>query len=101
AVLVTAARSAEEVVLAGVDLGAGVSVTKPYGPRELMARVRPLLRRTRRPAARAADTVLRAGPLAVDPSRHTVHFDGVPVDCTPGEFQLLAALAARPGHVFT
>ncbi|MFC3998030.1 response regulator transcription factor [Nocardiopsis sediminis] len=100
AVLMLTARSTEDDLLAGLDLGADDYMTKPYSPRELMARVRTLLRRSRR-TARDPDPVLRAGPLTVDPARHTVHLDGAPVECTPAEFDLLTAFAQRPGQVFT
>ncbi|MFC4563730.1 response regulator transcription factor [Nocardiopsis mangrovi] len=100
AVLMLTARSTEDDLLAGLDLGADDYMTKPYSPRELMARVRTLLRRSRRTVP-APEPVLRAGPVAVDPARHTVHLDGAPIDCTPAEFDLLMALTERPGQVFT
>lgn len=100
AVLMLTARSTESDLLAGLDLGADDYMTKPYSPRELMARVRTLLRRVRR-VQRADERVLRVGAVAVDPVRHVVEVGGDPVECTPVEFQLLEAMAAEPGRAFT
>jgi two-component system alkaline phosphatase synthesis response regulator PhoP len=99
-VLMLTARSTEDDLLRGLDHGADDYMTKPFSPRELVARVRTLLRRARTYNA-GPEPVLRVGPLTVDPVRHEVARDGEPVPCTPGEFRLLAAMAAHPGRVFT
>ncbi|WP_316784906.1 response regulator transcription factor [Streptomyces sasae] len=99
-VLMLTARSSEEDLLLGLDLGADDYLTKPYSPRELMARIRTLLRRTRRTGG-ADDLVLRVGDLTVEPARRRVRVGGREVECTPGEFGILAAMAEQPGRVFT
>ena len=100
-VLMLTARSAEDELLLGLDVGADDYLTKPYSPRELMARVRALLRRSQATAAAAGNRVSRVGGLAVDAGRHEVRMDERLVECTPGEFALLATLTAQPGRVFT
>jgi two-component system response regulator MtrA len=97
-ILMLTARVGEEDLLAGLDGGADDYLTKPYSPRELTARARALLRRSR---GRTDDPVLIVGKLIVDVGRHRVHADGELVECTPGEFAILAAMAAQPDRVFT
>jgi DNA-binding response OmpR family regulator len=105
-VLMLTARSTEDDLLLGLDLGADDYMFKPFSPRELMARIRSLLRRSGARNAPAdqeprQSPVLTAGPISVDPVRHEVRAHGRPVSCTPGEFRLLEVLASRPGQVFT
>lgn len=100
-IILLTARTTEDDVLLGLDLGADDYVTKPYSPRELMARVRAALRRSGRSSPAPDDAVVRTGPLVIDTARHRVTLDGTLVDCTPTEFRLLTALAREPGRVFT
>jgi two-component system alkaline phosphatase synthesis response regulator PhoP len=100
-ILMLTARASEDDLLHGLDLGADDYLTKPYSPRELMARVRSLLRRRRIDAAEAGRSAVILGPLVVTPATHEVRWHGQVVTCTPGELLLLETLAAEPGRVFS
>jgi DNA-binding response OmpR family regulator len=101
-VLMLTARTAEDDVLLGLELGADDYMTKPYSPRELMARIRTVLRRSGRAAVeRREDPVVRAGGVTVDPVRHEVRCEGALVECTPAEFEILLAMAGEPERVFS
>ncbi len=99
-VLMLTARGDESDVLVGLAVGADDYVTKPFSPRELVARVRALLRRVERRPAPPGDAV-RIGSLEVDPAARLVRIEGQTVHLTPTEFDLLALLCARPGVVFS
>ncbi len=102
-VLMLTARADEIDKLIGLSVGADDYLTKPFSPRELVARVKAILRRSR--AARATEVnqrpVLQFEGLVIDPERREVSRNGIHIDLTPREFDLLYALASYPGRVFT
>jgi two-component system, OmpR family, response regulator MtrA len=95
-VMLTARGDTVDVVL-GLECGADDYIIKPFKPKELVARMRARLRRN----DAAESEVLHIGDVTIDVAGHVVSRDGAPVPLTPLEFDLLAALARKPGHVFT
>lgn len=98
-VIMLTARSEDADKLVGLELGADDYVTKPFSPRELVARVRAVLRRTS--GALPASTRITRGDVVLDVSRHEVAVQGRPVSLTATEFKLLSVFMQRPGQVFT
>ena len=94
------ARSDEIDRVVGLELGADDYVPKPFSPRELVARVRSILRRAARAPA-AASEAASVTPVSVDNGRRQIRFYGRALELSRYEFGLLATLASRPGHVFT
>ena len=92
-------RSEESDKLVGLELGADDYVTKPFSPKELVARVRAVLRRTERP--RAESETVRVGEIVLDIPRMRTTVADRAVELTPTEFQLVATMAREPGRVFT
>jgi DNA-binding response OmpR family regulator len=98
-IVMLTARGEETDRIVGLELGADDYLVKPFSPKELVARVRAVLRRTSGVAAGAE--VLRADDVEVDVAKMRATIGGRPVDLTPTEFQLLATLVREPGRVFT
>jgi DNA-binding response OmpR family regulator len=85
----------------GLELGADDYVTKPFSPREVVLRVRAILRRTEQAQQAAATVSFGSGHLVIDDPRHQITVRGTPVDLTATEWGLLTTLATTPGRVFT
>jgi DNA-binding response OmpR family regulator len=101
-VIMLTARTDERDKLAGLSLGADDYLTKPFSPRELVARAQVMLRRPRRAITEAGpSSPLVFGELLVDLDGHQLRLRGASIEVTRTEFALLAALAARPTHAFT
>ncbi len=92
-------QSVDKVV--GLELGADDYITKPFDTKELLARIRAILRRFGRQEGRSHDGALRLGTLELDLDGYTVTRDGEPLELTPTEFKILALLMRRPGRAFS
>jgi DNA-binding response OmpR family regulator len=99
-ILLLTARTTEDDMLLGLDVGADDYITKPYSPRELAARVRALLRRAGAVTA-GNQAILKVGDLEIDPGRFEVRVGGRPIVLTAKEFGILEVLAGEPGRAFT
>lgn len=99
-VIMVTARGEESDVVLGLGVGADDYIHKPFSPRELVARVRAVLRRGPMRNSDPDRGIVR-GPLAIDPVKHRIEVDGRRLEFTPTEFRLLHFLASHPGRVFT
>ncbi|MCA9937448.1 MAG: response regulator transcription factor [Anaerolineales bacterium] len=99
-IIMLTARVDDVDKIMGLEMGADDYLTKPFSPRELVARVRAVLRRAQ-PAAEPESPLLRAGDLLLDPTAYEVTLAGEPVTLTRMEFDLLHALMSHPGRAFS
>jgi DNA-binding response OmpR family regulator len=97
-IIMLTARVEETDKLIGLELGADDYMTKPFSPRELVARVRTVLRRG---AGSPQAEIIRAGDLTLDRGHYSARFPNREVPLTPTEFELLATLASQPGRIFS
>ena len=100
-IIVVTARGDEADRVVGLELGADDYVVKPFSARELVARMRAVLRRAEAPADRGGDEPIRVGALVVDPSRRTASVGGEALDLSRKEFEVLCLLAREAGRVVT
>lgn len=98
-IIMLTARDAESDRIIGLELGADDYVVKPFSPKEVIARIRAILRRVQ--PVENKEPVLQVGKILLYPNSHTVSMDGVTIDLTPTEYKLLELFLANPGKVFS
>lgn len=99
-ILMLTARIDDVDRIVGLEMGADDYVTKPFNPREVLARVKAILRRIQAPP-QTAQPILRVGDLEIVPDTHTFTQAGQPIDLTPSEFDIVYLLMRHPGRAFT
>lgn len=100
-IILLTARVEDSDKIVGLELGADDYITKPFNPREVVARVRSLLRRSQLNQGAPSNRVIQIGDLLLDPGRHELLLKGAPVTLTQTEFKLLQILMENPGYAFT
>jgi DNA-binding response OmpR family regulator len=103
-IIMLTSRGEEVDRIVGLELGADDYITKPFSPREVVARIKAVLRRTHTSTATLAaspNTIIRNGDIEIDPRDHEVRVRGTVVGLTPTEFRIIELLAANPGRTFT
>jgi DNA-binding response OmpR family regulator len=98
-IIMLTARDEETDRLIGLEIGADDYVSKPFSPREIVARAKVILRRVHKVPAKPEP--IKMGPLTIDPEQYEVRHNGVVLELTPTEFKLLELFAANPGRVFS
>ena len=98
-IIIATARSDESDRIVGLELGADDYVTKPFSPKELVARIRAVLRRA--DATLGGGEIVRSGPVTIDIPKRRVTKEGTDIELTSTEFDLLLILARRPGRIYT
>ena len=97
-IVMLSAKTTEDDIVTGLELGADDYVCKPFGQKELLARIRRCLRE---PVCRDATKRVVCGPIEIEPHHHVIKLNGVPVRLTKSEFAILLTLASQPGRVYT